>query len=120
MGIPPPTVVTPVLASGFGGTAPIQTLFQANPQDALRKVQEDAKVDKLKSSISSRTNIKFFFFSFFLKAKLQQDEMKQKILDEVEPQTLQQQENISIKGQSARQLVMQKLMRKSDVSFIFL
>lgn len=45
--------------------------------------------------------------------------MKQKILDEVEPQTLQQQENISIKGQSARQLVMQKLMRKSDVSFIF-
>lgn len=96
VGIPPPTVVTPVLASGFGGTAPIQTLFQTNPQDALRKVQEDAK------------------------AKLQQDELKQKILDEVEPQTLQQQENISIKGQSARQLVMQKLMRKSDLRVIIL
>ena len=38
-------------------------------------------------------------------------------MDEVEPQTLQQQENISIKGQSARHLVMQKLMRKADVSF---
>lgn len=57
VGIPPPTVVTPVLASGFGGTAPIQTLFQTNPQDALRKVQEDAKVGKLKSQIGSRTNI---------------------------------------------------------------
>jgi hypothetical protein len=44
---------------------------------------------------------------------------KQKLLDEVEPQTLQQQENISIKGQSARHLVMQKLMPKADVS-IFL
>jgi hypothetical protein len=40
-------------------------------------------------------------------------------LDEVEPQTLQQQENISIKGQSARHLVMQKLMRKADVSIFF-
>ena len=45
--------------------------------------------------------------------------MKQKLLDEVEPQTLQQQENISIKGQSARHLVMQKLMRKADVGFLF-
>lgn len=41
------------------------------------------------------------------------------MLDEVEPQTLQQQENISIKGQSARHLVMQKLMRKADVSFTY-
>jgi hypothetical protein len=41
-------------------------------------------------------------------------------LDEVEPQTLQQQENISIKGQSARHLVMQKLMRKADVSISLL
>ena len=45
--------------------------------------------------------------------------MKQKLLDEVELQTLQQQENISIKGQSARHLVMQKLMRKADVGFLF-
>lgn len=36
-------------------------------------------------------------------------------MEEAEPQTLQQQENISIKGQSARQLVMQKLMRKAEV-----
>jgi len=47
------------------------------------------------------------------------EEEKQKLLDEVEPQTLHQQENISIKGQSARHLVMQKLMRKADVSIFF-
>ena len=49
----------------------------------------------------------------------QQEEIKQKLLDEVEPQTLQQQENISIKGQSARHLVMQKLMPKADVSMCY-
>lgn len=39
------------------------------------------------------------------------------MLEETEPQTLQQQENMSIKGQSARHLVMQKLMRKVEVLF---
>lgn len=51
--------------------------------------------------------------------KQQQEEIKQKLLDEVEPQTLHQQENISIKGQSARHLVMQKLMPKADVSICY-
>lgn len=40
------------------------------------------------------------------------------MIEEVEPQTLQQQENISIKGQSARHLVMQKLMRKAEVRLL--
>merc|ERR1712071_696336 len=94
--IPPPTVVTPVLSSAVLNTAaPIQSPM-INPQDVLRKAQEDAK------------------------AKQQQEELKQKLLDEVEPQTLQQQENISIKGQSARHLVMQKLMRKADSRVIIL
>jgi hypothetical protein len=52
---------------------------------------------------------------FHFQAKQQHEDLKQKLLDEVEPQTLQQQENISIKGQSARALVMQKLMRKAEV-----
>lgn len=45
----------------------------------------------------------------------QQEELQKKLLEESEPQTLQQQENMSIKGQSARHLVMQKLMRKVEV-----
>lgn len=50
----------------------------------------------------------------------QQEELQKKLLDENEPQTLSQQENMSIKGQSARHLVMQKLMRKVDSRVIVL
>lgn len=45
-----------------------------------------------------------------------QEELAKKLMEDNEPQTLQQQETMSIKGQSARHLVMQKLMRKSEVS----
>jgi len=94
--IPPPTVVTPVLAStGYSSVTTATQIQLANPHEALKKAQEE------------------------LKAK-QQEELKQKLLDEVEPQTLQQQENISIKGQSARALVMQKLMRKAESRVIIL
>lgn len=47
-----------------------------------------------------------------------QEELQKKLLEETEPQTLQQQENMSIKGQSARHLVMQKLMRKMEVNVL--
>lgn len=50
----------------------------------------------------------------------QQEELQKKLLDENEPQTLQQQENMSIKGQNARHLVMQKLMRKVDSKIVIL
>merc|ERR1711881_108636 len=43
--------------------------------------------------------------------KKQQEELQKKLMEGQEPATLQQQENMSIKGQSARHLVMQKLMR---------
>jgi len=47
-----------------------------------------------------------------------QEELQKKLLEETEPQTLQEQENMSIKGQSAKLLVMQKLMRKTEVNII--
>lgn len=53
-------------------------------------------------------------------AQKQQEELQKKLLEETEPQTLQQQENMSIKGQSARHLVMQKLMRKVESRVIIL
>jgi len=98
LAIPPPTVVTPVLSSmgsiSSNNATPVQASITSPSinQDALRKAQE---------------------------AK-QQEELQKKLMDEVEPQTLQQQENISIKGQSARHLVMQKLMRKADSRVIIL
>ncbi|KAK6635686.1 hypothetical protein RUM44_000940 [Polyplax serrata] len=66
-----------------------------NPQDALRRAHEQAQ-------------------------QKQQEELQKKLLDETEPQTLSQQENMSIKGQSARHLVMQKLMRKVESKVIML
>jgi hypothetical protein len=43
--IPPPTVVTPVLASTGYNSVPTATQVQlVNPQDALRKAQDEAKV----------------------------------------------------------------------------
>lgn len=48
--------------------------------------------------------------------KKQQAELQKKLMEGQEPATLQQQENMSIKGQSARHLVMQKLMRTQSQS----
>lgn len=49
-----------------------------------------------------------------------QEELQKKLLEEGETQTLQQQESMSIKGQSARQLVMQRLMRPQESKVIIL
>ncbi|TRY63824.1 hypothetical protein TCAL_00801 [Tigriopus californicus] len=50
----------------------------------------------------------------------QQEELQKKLMSGQEPSTLQQQENISIKGTSARHLVMQKLMRTQAESVVVL
>lgn len=53
--------------------------------------------------------------------KQQQEELQKRLLDEQsEPMTLQQQENISIKGSNARHLIMQKLMRKIESKVVIL
>ncbi|XP_073845467.1 poly(U)-binding-splicing factor hfp isoform X2 [Musca autumnalis] len=50
----------------------------------------------------------------------QQEELQKKLIEDGETQTLQQQENMSIKGQSARQFVMQRLMRPQESRVIIL
>ncbi|XP_055318202.1 poly(U)-binding-splicing factor half pint isoform X3 [Sitodiplosis mosellana] len=50
----------------------------------------------------------------------QQQQLQKKLLEEGEPQTLQQQESMSIKGQNARHLVMQRLMRPRDSKVVIL
>lgn len=52
--------------------------------------------------------------------KQKQEELQKKLMEEGEPQTLQQQETMSIKGQSARHLVMQRLMRPRDSKVVIL
>jgi len=53
------------------------------------------------------------------KAK-EQEELQRKLMEGQEPTTISQQENMSIKGQSARHLVMQKLMRTQAQSGVIL
>ena len=53
--------------------------------------------------------------------KQQQEQLQKRLLDDQnEPQTLQQQENMSIKGSNARHLIMQKLMRKIESKVVIL
>ncbi|XP_055938392.1 poly(U)-binding-splicing factor half pint-like isoform X2 [Argiope bruennichi] len=48
------------------------------------------------------------------------EELEKKLAEEQEPQTLQQQENMMIKGTNARHILMQKLMRRNESSVIIL
>lgn len=45
------------------------------------------------------------------------EELEKKLAEEQEPQTLQQQESMMIKGTNARHILMQKLMRRTEVTF---
>ncbi|XP_066902382.1 poly(U)-binding-splicing factor half pint isoform X2 [Halyomorpha halys] len=115
--IPAPGVVAPTL---------IATPTATNSQEALRRAQEQAQVplpnytnewpmapaEILPSSIPAPISS--------APVPLFKEELQKKLLEENEPQTLQQQENMSIKGQSARHLVMQKLMRKVESRVVIL
>merc|ERR1712088_314591 len=50
--------------------------------------------------------------------KAKQEELQKKLMEGQEPATIAQQENMQIKGQSARHLVMQKLMRDQPESVV--
>ncbi|XP_067636472.1 poly(U)-binding-splicing factor half pint isoform X2 [Eurosta solidaginis] len=76
----------------------------ANNVAALHNLQPNNSVEQLKKA----------------QEKAQQEELQKKLIDEGDAQTLQQQENMSIKGQSARQLVMQRLMRPQESRVIIL
>uniref|UniRef100_A0A0K8SVI9 RRM domain-containing protein n=2 Tax=Lygus hesperus TaxID=30085 RepID=A0A0K8SVI9_LYGHE len=112
--LPPPGIAIPqaipvtAVSGGFRAPTPIipgpgvvAPVLAAAPQsatvqqEAIRRAQEQAQ-------------------------QKQQEELQKKLLEETEPQTLQQQENMSIKGQSARHLVMQKLMRKVESRVVIL
>ncbi|XP_050049885.1 poly(U)-binding-splicing factor PUF60 isoform X7 [Dermacentor andersoni] len=48
------------------------------------------------------------------------DDLAKKIAEELEPQTLQQQENMMIKGSNARHMLMRKLMRRTESCVVVL
>ncbi|XP_075737875.1 poly(U)-binding-splicing factor hfp isoform X4 [Rhipicephalus microplus] len=53
-------------------------------------------------------------------APKEEDDLAKKIAEELEPQTLQQQENIMIKGTNARHMLMRKLMRRTESCVVVL
>lgn len=98
--VPPPMVVTPVL--GKPAPIPVPVAPQATPGLATLSPGLPNLVAGTNGKAES------------------QEELQKKLLDEAEPQTLQQQESLSIKGQSARHLVMQRLMRPRESRVVIL
>ena len=87
--LPAPTPSSINMVSGAPGLPPPPVAHPHDPAEVLKKAQQK-----------------------------QQEELQKKLMEGQEPSTLQQQENMSIKGQSARHLVMQKLMRTQSESVV--
>jgi hypothetical protein len=87
-----------------GGSAAAATAAAAAAAAATQAAQGDGSGDALKLAAMHAHQL----------------ELKKKLDEGEEPVTLSQQEDISIKGQSARQLVMQKLMKSRNASVVLL
>ncbi|XP_066985658.1 poly(U)-binding-splicing factor PUF60 isoform X1 [Macrobrachium rosenbergii] len=93
--LPPPKVITSVPVPGITSSSTLSPT-----SSSVTTIAAGGGLDELKAN--------------------HQEELAKKLMDDSEPQTLQQQETMSIKGQSARHLVMQKLMRKTESSVVIL
>jgi uncharacterized membrane protein len=94
--IPPPGVLPPVVLQQPHLTASVTTATSTAPAETQN------------THVTSEELV-----------KQKQEELQKKLMEEGEP-TLQQQESMSIKGQSARHLVMQRLMRPRDSKVVIL
>lgn len=101
-----PAIVTPSLMAPMPGSIPPPSVVTPTLAGQPLASQTTMAQDAMKRAQEAQIK--------------QQEELQKKLLDQNEPQTLQQQENMSIKGQNARHLVMQKLMRKVDSRVVIL
>ncbi|KAI4458272.1 poly(u)-binding-splicing factor puf60-b-related [Holotrichia oblita] len=116
--IPPPGVVVPQLAVAQAAPTAISTAVTPTPSIPPPAAVTASPLGHAPATTNSSTQEAM---KRAQEAQLkQQEELQKKLLDQNEPQTLQQQENMSIKGQNARHLVMQKLMRKVDSRVVIL
>ncbi|XP_037803008.1 poly(U)-binding-splicing factor half pint-like isoform X8 [Penaeus monodon] len=107
--IPPPTVLTSLPVPGSSGSSPAP----------LPPATSNASTPSVAGSTPSSTSNASAVGGEDRKPT-HQEELAKKLMEDNEPQTLQQQETMSIKGQSARHLVMQKLMRKAESNVLIL
>lgn len=99
----PPQIITPMLGQAVAN-------LQTSNSVSLHSSTSSATSSPQTTNSNSEDLLK----------KQQQEELQKKLLEDGEPQTLQQQETMSIKGQSARHLVMQRLMRPRESKVIIL
>ncbi|CRK94545.1 CLUMA_CG008047, isoform B [Clunio marinus] len=101
--IPPITSIPPLTG--------IQTIVPNQPltTTSVTSTTSNVTVDTQNSHLSAAEAL----------VKQKQEELQKKLMEEGEP-TLQQQESMSIKGQNARHLVMQRLMRPRDSKVVIL
>ncbi len=100
--IPPPGVVAPTQLGGGPAPPPVAPPPAAAPPPPPPAPEATA-------SGSAEDHL-----------KKKQEELQKKLMEGTEVTSLQQQENMSIKGQEARHLVMQKLMRTASESVVLL
>lgn len=113
----PPQIVTPVL--GSKGTIQVATPPSSSGTASLSTSAVSTTTPEPTTSNGSPGNSNSAHEVLKKVHEKQQEELQKKLLEE-EPQTLQQQESISIKGQNARHLVMQRLMRPRESKVIIL
>ncbi|XP_055384665.1 poly(U)-binding-splicing factor half pint isoform X4 [Condylostylus longicornis] len=105
----PPSVVNPAGIAGVNVTSAAAAVAAAAA--AASNIAASAGVSHLNSNAEDILKKAY---------EKQQEELQKKLMEEGDTQTLQQQESMSIKGQSARQLVMQRLMRPHESKTIIL
>ncbi|GAB6031543.1 hypothetical protein CHUAL_009311 [Chamberlinius hualienensis] len=112
-GIPPPAVVTPMPTSAPTVTTSLAEAVAAAQIQAQAQAQLNAQAHA-NSHGTSTANVSNTI------ANANVLEGVKKLDEDLEPQTLQQQENMMIKGNNARHMVMQKLMRKTESRVVVL
>ncbi|XP_042239780.1 poly(U)-binding-splicing factor half pint-like isoform X1 [Homarus americanus] len=104
--IPPPTVITSLPVPGTNSSSLAPPLPPSSNVGGAGSAGSNATVNSSSGGEDRKPT--------------HQEELAKKLMEDNEPQTLQQQETMSIKGQSARHLVMQKLMRKAESTVVIL
>ncbi|XP_004530482.2 poly(U)-binding-splicing factor half pint isoform X2 [Ceratitis capitata] len=122
MGVPTMAAVANLSATGINPVLSADAIASAAAAAAASVSANAAAAVAAANNVAAMHNLQSANSEQLKKAheKAQQEELQKKLMDEGETQTLQQQENMSIKGQSARQLVMQRLMRPQESRVIIL
>ncbi|XP_077499412.1 poly(U)-binding-splicing factor hfp isoform X4 [Amblyomma americanum] len=123
--IPPPSIVTTLpLAAAKPATDLLGAAALATTTAAVETALSQATITQaaLNQVVLNQAALKQPVVSQApaTEAPKEEDDLAKKIAEELEPQTLQQQENMMIKGSNARHMLMRKLMRRTESCVVVL